>query len=1249
MFIKKIPALLTAATMMLSASNIVFADYSAEITDIQTDDTVTMTVNKTDDTVSGRAIAAVYSTDGQLIGIEISDEISAEETGEITVDFENLTVSDDSIIKGYIWKTDENGALTVEPMAEAFTPEDQATFAPVVTATPEATEDTGDTDVTPTPAATEDTDDTETTGYTGTFVTDEHATINVYYTQDYTTANETNVTSTIARNSDDGEITTDSTLKPQINFLVVLQEGYEVASVTVEPEGNYNALKGPSDTGVENLYRITKIVGDITITVTTTESSGLPELDDGVISAFRYSTETEISGENTEGDVSAAITASVDGTTETALELNSTDYTDETLEISPRLTPVLGASETAPWGESPYVQVALSTVNYTDIMVSAKVGATKKGPASYKLQYSTDGETFTDVENTTYTLESNKTLYEAFSKVELGDDANECETLYIRIVPDGTTTLNDGTLTGATGGEFAVNDILIYGTSTGDGIIHLADNNITATGISNVTVDNENSTVTISAAGTYTIEGTLTDGQIIVAASDKSEEVYITLDNVSVASSTADAQPFSATKGQIYLTPTGTCSFTATGDGTAAVYSRNDMEIKCDAKTDYFYATSSSGKGIHCKADLQIGKGNFVVDAGADGIQGNDSVKITAKNNTVDVTSKGDGIRSNLDPSTDTDGTYVSGGTVTINGGEITVNAQDDADGTNDGIQADTLLTVADGTLDITATGEALKANASSIAYLEDSTAAETPADGDGCILISGGTITASAGEDGIKAVKNVTISDGSVTLTKALDGIQVNEIIYNTDGETVLYHVDGEIDIEGGTLDITSTEDGIQCKTGDINISDGTITVNATLDGIQSSCNLNIDDGTFDVTTGGGAIDPTKVEDDEDAESCKGLKASGNLTITAGDITVNSYDDSIHSNSSVYIGVENDSNAVPTIDVTSSDDGVHADVYLVIYNGDITVENSYEGLEGAEIYIYDGTMIITATDDGINGAGDDPNSDETASTSSVELMAGPDDSSSGSSSGGESGGSSGGGESGGGSSSGGPGQDGSQGGTDQGGDDASDYGYIEVNGGYIYMTITSTGDGFDSNGSLLITDGVSVVNGCTESDCDGIDFGDSTGDEIDITGGYVIAVAAEGMATINSLTQTTAKLGYGTTTSNQSTGFSGNVGGNQQQGGGSISTGSSSKISTGDYCIVGADGTVICAFSYTKSSFGQVLISTPNMTNQTYYIRPLTVSGASADNMLYGAVDSETYAFTLASGCTEGTSNSATLTTISQ
>ena len=56
----------------------------------------------------------------------------------------------------------------------------------------------------------------------------------------------------------------------------------------------------------------------------------------------------------------------------------------------------------------------------------------------------------------------------------------------------------------------------------GDGIIHLNGDSINADGVDNTTVDG--TTVTIIAAGEYTIEGTLSDGQIIVAAPSKNDE-----------------------------------------------------------------------------------------------------------------------------------------------------------------------------------------------------------------------------------------------------------------------------------------------------------------------------------------------------------------------------------------------------------------------------------------------------------------------------------------------------------------------------------------------------------------------------------------------------------------------------------------------------------------------------------------------------------------------------------------------------
>jgi hypothetical protein len=110
-------------------------------------------------------------------------------------------------------------------------------------------------------------------GYAVTFSTDSHCSVDVYYTQDYTSASETNVTSTVSRNSATG--VADSTGEGQVNFTVVTPEGYEVD--TVDVDGTYKNLKGPADTGIANTYRVTKVQSALTITVTTKQSSETEE------------------------------------------------------------------------------------------------------------------------------------------------------------------------------------------------------------------------------------------------------------------------------------------------------------------------------------------------------------------------------------------------------------------------------------------------------------------------------------------------------------------------------------------------------------------------------------------------------------------------------------------------------------------------------------------------------------------------------------------------------------------------------------------------------------------------------------------------------------------------------------------------------------------------------------------------------------------------------------------------------------
>ena len=110
-------------------------------------------------------------------------------------------------------------------------------------------------------------------GYNVTFVT-EHCKVFVYSTKAYDT--ETPVeTNTCKAKDEEGKIVAydpdDIELQPQVSFKVVCDEGYSVTvnNVTATPRENYKNLKQNPDSkeGQDNIFRITKVQGDLTITI----------------------------------------------------------------------------------------------------------------------------------------------------------------------------------------------------------------------------------------------------------------------------------------------------------------------------------------------------------------------------------------------------------------------------------------------------------------------------------------------------------------------------------------------------------------------------------------------------------------------------------------------------------------------------------------------------------------------------------------------------------------------------------------------------------------------------------------------------------------------------------------------------------------------------------------------------------------------------------------------------------------------
>ncbi len=597
-----------------------------------------------------------------------------------------------------------------------------------------------------------------------------------------------------------------------------------------------------------------------------------------------------------------------------------------------------------------------------------KMPTVTDGPTTTKTPAVTDEPTTTDAPTETYepittvmpsetaqptTTDAPTETYEPITTVMPSETAQPTTT-------DTPTTTDNPTIYGA--------------------VITLSDDGIAVDGTGATA---EGSVVTISQVGEYTVTGSLSDGQIAVALPTKSDEVTINLEGVDVTSTTG--APFAATKGKVDLSAkkgtTNTFTSTATYNEetvNACVYSKNDLTIKGKGVLN---VSSTYNNAIGCKADLTIKNLTLnVTEAANNGIKGNDSVTIESGN--VTVNSNGDAIKSDEDPAYD--GDVLEGGTVKIADGTVTLTTatttQDGTTSTSDGIKASMLCDISGGTINITSTGDAIKANASSIDG--DNPTLE---DGDGSINITGGTINISAGEDGIKAVKSVNVSNGEITIIKAKEGIQVNEVTYESDGTTLKKYIQGSIGISGGTFNITSSEDGIQCGTGNITITGGDITVDSKIDCIQAENIMNISDGTFNLKAYGGAPATVSSNNSSTTDSCKGVKAGSLVNISGGTFNINTYDDGIHSNNTVRISGGD-------IDIAAGDDGVHGDSYLYITdNADIKITKSYEGIEAAKIYVQGGKTCIVSTDDGANAAGDEPTADAiTLSSDDIAEFAGP-------------------------------------------------------------------------------------------------------------------------------------------------------------------------------------------------------------------------------------------------------------------
>lgn len=288
-----------------------------------------------------------------------------------------------------------------------------------------------------------------------------------------------------------------------------------------------------------------------------------------------------------------------------------------------------------------------------------------------------------------------------------------------------------------------------------------------------------------------------------------------------------------------------------------------------------------------------------------------------------------------------------SGDGLTIAGGTIEVTA------TDDGIKGKDYVDILGGTIDVTATSDGIKAT--------NDTDAER-----GWVRLLEGTINIKAGDDGFKSERELEIAGGSLTIEESVEAIEGQYLT-----------------ISGGTTNATSSDDGLnatipstttttsgggmnQVVDASITITGGELTLNVEGDGIDSNGTAEISGGTIIVngpsTGGNGATD-----------------ATGGLTVTGGTLIQGDRGDMFEGMEGAYAQFSASVSSGDTITVTNASGQVVAEYtssktisQVVVAGSSITEGETYSiSVNGSET----GTATATsgAAAGGMGGFGGRP------------------------------------------------------------------------------------------------------------------------------------------------------------------------------------------------------------------------------------------------------------------------------------
>lgn len=286
-----------------------------------------------------------------------------------------------------------------------------------------------------------------------------------------------------------------------------------------------------------------------------------------------------------------------------------------------------------------------------------------------------------------------------------------------------------------------------------------------------------------------------------------------------------------------------------------------------------------------------------------------------------------------------------------------------------DGISCNQYFLMESGDLQISGTGD----DGIQVEYKDD---ADREAEDTGSITIKGGTLNIDVTADAAKALK----ADGDFIMTKGELIASVNGGgIWDSDKQKTkassCIGVDGNLNVSGGTLNLTATNGGGKgiSVDGDCQISGGIFNI-STSGGMMAYVNGSVNNNytgnadrlssDYKSSPKGIKVDGAIVIDDGDitietkGNGGEGLESKKTITINGGKITIRAYEDGTNSSSHTYI------NGGEIEVTTGTGDAIDSNGNIYIAGGKMTVigasspEQGLDAGDGYTVYITGGNIL---------------------------------------------------------------------------------------------------------------------------------------------------------------------------------------------------------------------------------------------------------------------------------------------------